>query len=329
MRRIISILTVFIMLFSMSACLPENIDPEGGTTLGGTTDTTHGETTESHEHCCIETTAESTTETTEGGTVDTKRETTVIYKPDPPAKYEGISGYEGDVYFGHHYVDFNDIYGKEICKVCSAAIATELRKQTPTGEIVPAFSDDEDVFPWEIPEFRPNTLSLHLGDEMYRIDPDYNTLVRVETLLGEGERMTFSEELKSVIKNAWLFCHHNTYTGTYKDGVLTLEHNFYTESTVQITVKDMHIDLDNPAKNTITVELLSLEEGKTRVNLDCNAGGCIWGSGDSQDIVLKANVPKTVKLSFNPEEMGEDQYFIYVYSGSTRVEIFIDVRPEQ
>lgn len=138
-------------------------------------------------------------------------------------------------------------------------IIDALKGLTQTGKTVAQISDD--VIDQSGPEYpvEYGTVWIECANNIYRLTPDLSQICRVETHFGKGEVLEMTGDLKNHINNAWYYAPYDYYRGTYNPGDTTVElkNVFPSDSTVQLRVKEIHIESDYDPQNTITVELIS------------------------------------------------------------------------
>lgn len=104
----------------------------------------------------------------------------------------------------------------ETCELSDSIIAA-VEKMTETGETVEKISDDVINEDTTQPPIERGTMWIELGSRIYRIDPDFAQLCRVDGHLGKGYVMNASSQLKKMISDAWQYHPYDYYTGSYNN----------------------------------------------------------------------------------------------------------------
>lgn len=180
------------------------------------------------------------------------------------------------------------------------SIIDSLEAASETGKTVDFISNEivnEET--GELP-ITPGTKWIEVGNKLYRIDPEIKTLCRMESHLGKGVELTLSEELHTLLWNAWYFHPFDYYSGTYQNetNTLKLDHRYTAASSMQVTIKTVQVEKKTDPNNTITLKLKSPIDQTVRVSLDCYQSGDNLARGDWKEVTLKANQTETVELSF-------------------------------
>lgn len=204
------------------------------------------------------------------------------------------------------------------------SIIDAAEKLTETGETVEKISDavvDENST--ELPIER-GTLWLEIGSKIYRIDPDFEQLCRVDGHLGKGYVMNASEQFKKMIIDAWQYHPYDYYAGNYnnKTNEIKLNHVYNAPSTVQVQIKKVEIVNDYDPKNKITLELISTVDQSVSISLLCSQSNDNLAYGDRKEIVLTAKEPETVELTFGGWK--DFSYWIDISVDNTRINLRIE-----
>ena len=204
------------------------------------------------------------------------------------------------------------------------SIIDAAEKLTETGETVEKISDavvDENST--ELPIER-GTLWLEIGSKIYRIDPDFEQLCRVDGHLGSGYVMNASEQFKKTIIDAWQYHPYDYYAGSYNNDIneIKLNHVYNAPSTVQVQIKKVEIVNDYDPKNKITLELISTVDQSVSISLLCSQSNDNLADGDRKEIVLTAEEPETVELTFGGWK--DVSYWIDISVDNTRINLRIE-----
>ena len=204
------------------------------------------------------------------------------------------------------------------------SIIDAVEELTETGETVKKISDavvDENST--ELPIER-GTLWLEIGSKIYRIDPDFEQLCRVDGHLGRGYVMNTSEQFKKMIIDAWQYHPYDYYAGSYNNETneIKLNHVYNAPSTVQVQIKKVEIVNDYDPKNKITLELISTVDQSVSISLLCSQSNDNLAYGDRKEIVLTAKEPETVELTFGGWK--DFSYRIDISVDNTRINLRIE-----
>ena len=210
----------------------------------------------------------------------------------------------------------------EACDV-AYRIIDALKNLKESGETVPMISNDAlDVNGYDYPVER-GTMWIECENKLYRMTPDLSQLCRVETHFGEGKVLEMTDGFKTDINNAWYYAPYDYYIGTYNQGDDTVKLNnvFKATSTVQLSIKDIHVESSFDPHNTITVELISSIDQEISVHLNCQQSDDNLAGGDSKTVALKQDVPTTVELTFGG--WPSFNYWVYIEADNTKAAITI------
>lgn len=204
------------------------------------------------------------------------------------------------------------------------SIIDAVEELTETGETIEKISDavvDENTTQ---PPIERGTLWFEVGSKIYRIDPDFTQICRVEGHLGKGYVMNASEQLKKMISDAWQYHPYDYYTGSYNNETneIELNHVYDAPSTVHVHIKKVEVVNDYDPKNKITLELISTVDQSVYVSLFCSQSGDNLAEGDGKDVVLKAGKSETVELTFGGWK--DFNYWIDISVDNTRINLRIE-----
>lgn len=181
------------------------------------------------------------------------------------------------------------------------SIIDALETASETGKTVDFISSEiVDEYAGELPITR-GTKWIEVGDKLYRIDPEIQTLCRMESHLGNGVELTLSEELHELLCDAWYYHPFDYYSGTYQRETdkLELHHRYTALSAVQVSIQTVCVEKSYNPNNTITLRLKSPIDQTVRISLDCYQSGDNRSRGDAKDITLTANQIETIELTFS------------------------------
>ncbi len=193
-------------------------------------------------------------------------------------------------------------YGVSVKRIKDSALAKELlealTRLAETGEIIPKISDEE-------VSLQSGFLPVERGTKwieasvLYRIDPEMETICRVETHLGEGIVLQMDENVRKLFCDLWYYEPYHVELGTYKNGVLSLNHVYTAPSNVDIHVKEMEVRGGHAdAGGRIVLELHSFAEQKMTVRLFSQQSDDNLAEGDAEEVIMSKGETKTIALTF-------------------------------
>ncbi len=235
------------------------------------------------------------------------------------------SGYEVEITLLQYTWDGWGISTKTVgaCDVAYNIIDT-LKAMKENGETTPKISDDVlEIGGGQYPVER-GTIWIECDNKIYRLTPDLSQICLVENHFGEGKVLEITDEFKTNVNNAWYYAPYDYYKGTYNkgDNTVKLKNVFKSSSSIQMRVKDIHIESNYDPDNTITVELISTVDQDVTLKLRCQQSDDNRAAGDSKTVELKKGVPTTVELTFGG--WPNHSYWIYIEADFTKAEITID-----
>ena len=201
------------------------------------------------------------------------------------------------------------------------SLVRDLEALTPSGEAAPKLSDaafDETDADSPAPK---GTLWIETGGCIYRLEPGFATISRVESHYGGGEVLTFPEGLRETIRDARQYHPNDCYTGTWQNGKLDLHHVYKAKAYAAIRVVD--IDTSQAPNNHIPLEVTAGRTGNIRLWLESYRSEDDLGSGDFRELSMTEGETQTVELyyvSFAYPDTPET-YWLSITSENTRLEI--------
>ncbi len=185
-----------------------------------------------------------------------------------------------------------------------------------TGEVIPKISDDiVDENTGELP-VTPGTMWIECGSVgIFRLNPEWTEICKVQTHLGEGEALQMTDTLRELLVQAWNYYPNDCWSGTYENGEFTLQQVYKEISAVEsISVDNIYIENKIDSNNNkITLSVLANESKTVNVSIISYQSDDNLGTLDSKDIVLVKGKETTV-----------DFEFYGFYNTSYRVTITID-----
>ena len=253
---------------------------------------------------------------------------------DAAAKY-GLSGGDEDaeskidIYFPSSNIGTLEISHKQITGSAAKEIADLLTDCRLTGEKTNALSgktcQEIERDGGNLPDSLWGYLWAGVGSDLYRVGSD-GQISKVKEFLAEGEEaQTDAENIRGLLGATLSYWPHDYYSGTYKDGKLTLEHTYNAQSEVTIKITDIYIENNKYTENnnTVTLEITSKsDQTDLYVSVRSETGGCVLYRGTAASVNTKAGQPETVTLGFG----GSDyRYYIVIKCDNTCVKVNIDL----
>ncbi len=204
------------------------------------------------------------------------------------------------------------------------SIIDALNNATETGETVKEISNDKvDESSKELPVDR-GTLWVEADSKIYRIDPSFATVCRVDGHLGKGRVLNVSDQIKKKISDAWHYYPYDYYSGSYSSetGKIVLTHVYDAPSNVKVDIESICVANEHHSENSIIIELLSSVDQTLSVSLSSQQSDDNLAAGDFEEVTLKAGKKETLKLHFGGWK--DFNYWIYVKAGNTKIEVMID-----
>ena len=191
-----------------------------------------------------------------------------------------------------------------------------LSKLQETGAVIPQISEDEITeFIGELPITR-GTVWLECGSiGLFRLNPEMTEICKVQTHLGEGKVLQMTDTLTELLVQAWYYHPYDYWSGTYKDGAVSLQQVYKADSVVGwVEIESIHIENKIDSQNNIITLRIRGSENKTvKAHLLSYQSDDNLGSEDVEEIEL-----------INGEEASVEFTFYGFYNYSYRVSITID-----
>lgn len=199
-----------------------------------------------------------------------------------------------------------------------------LEDMQETGEHAEKISDAPFDVDHEDFSVARGTMWLEVGNTVWRLNPDWTQLCRVESHLGKGVVFHMSEEFKRNLRDAWYYYPYDSYKGTYQigSGELTLEHVYEADSSVLVQIKEIVIQNEHHPINTVTLELLSRKDQRIAVDLRCQRSEDDLADGAYKELELYSGVPLTVALDFGGWQ--DSRFGVYIFVDNTRIELTVE-----
>ncbi|MBR5947215.1 MAG: hypothetical protein IKZ82_01025 [Clostridia bacterium] len=206
----------------------------------------------------------------------------------------------------------------------SSAIMHGLENANETGETVEKLTDE--AFDPQSDEIHAElgTVWLETPSDIYRIDPNWNGICRVDGHYGSGKLLDAPEKLMDLISDSWSYYPYDYYCGVFKNrsGAFTLEHKFESESSVRIDVKRIELEDSNEPSNRIVLELISTKDETVEVRLISRQSMDNLAGMDTKSVDLKAGESTDVELRFGG--WRNFTYWVEITAGNTKLNLEID-----
>lgn len=213
---------------------------------------------------------------------------------------------------------------KQVSGDAAQSLIDLLENAERTGEKAAKISNakiviDEYSHP-DIPAER-GTIWIEAEGNIYRVKPDYSQLCLAESHLGVGTVLSFTEQCRKELQDAWYCWPYDCWDGVYENGVLEMTHRYSANTDVTATVKNMHITDDYDPQNSMCIELVSSVDQALDVSLTCQQSEDNRADGDFRKLELEAGKAQTIELSFGG--FKNCVYWVTVYAGNTKLSITV------
>ncbi len=205
------------------------------------------------------------------------------------------------------------------------AIIDCLSELQETGEVIPKISDDVLVDrPIDLAVPR-GTMWIECGSVgMFRLDPEWTEICKVQTHYGEGRVLQMTDTLRSLLGDAWYYYPNDYWLGTYENGKVTLEQVYKEASAVEsVSVDSIHIENKIESHNNkIALSVLANENKTVMVSFISRQSDDNLGTLDSKEIVLTKDEETTVDFEFFG--FYNVMYEVTITIDNTRVTLYIE-----
>lgn len=217
-----------------------------------------------------------------------------------------------------------DGIGQKNVSACDLAdaIIDCLSKLKETGEIIPKISDDAvNESTGQLP-VNPGTLWIECGSVgLFRLNPEMTEICKAEAHLAEGKVLQMTDTLKELLKQAWFFYPNDCWSGEYKNGNVTLEQVFKSDSVVDsVRIDRIQIENSPDSVNKITLYIRANESKKARIELQSQQSADTIGLGDAKEMRLTKNKETKVELTFGG---FTDTRYVTIRIDNTRINLTI------
>lgn len=204
------------------------------------------------------------------------------------------------------------------------AIIDSLSKLQETGDIIPQISEDEiNEFTGELPIAR-GTVWIDCGSVgLFRLNPEMTEICKVQTHLGEGKVLQMTDTLSELLVQAWYYHPYDYWSGTYKNGAVTLRQIYKNDSVIEwVEIESIHIENKIDSKNNkITLRIRANESETVTARLESYQSDDNLGSMDAKKISLAKGEETTVEFTFSGFNYT---YWVSIMIDNTRIVLTIN-----
>ncbi len=160
----------------------------------------------------------------------------------------------------------------------------------------------------------------------FRLNPEMKEICRVDSHLGEGRVLEMTDVLEGLLCQAWYYHPNDCWTGNYKNGKISLNHIYKTESAVEwVRIDSIHVKNEPHSKNNkIELTVFADESKRVCVILESYQSNDNLAGGDLKEIDLVSGKETSFELTFGG--FYNYPYQITVTIDNTKVTLTIDPR---
>ena len=156
---------------------------------------------------------------------------------------------------------------------------------------------------------------------LYRVNPDRTEICMVQSYLGKGETLKMTDELGSLIRDAWYYYPNDVWSGTYRNGAVTLRRVYEMDSAVaDVKIDEVRLGKDHNEVGSITLTLTGRMDKDVEVTLFSRQSDDNLGLGDHAEVFLKKGGETTVTLDFSGFDV---QFYLAVTVDNTRIDLTV------
>lgn len=236
------------------------------------------------------------------------------------------SGYEaGFKMLRYHWSGYG--FSKKEIFTCDLgyAIIDCLTKLQETGDVIPKISEDSiNDFAGKLP-ITSGTVWIECGSMgLFRLNPEMTEICKVQTHLGEGKVLQMTDTLKELLRQAWYYHPNDCWSGSYKNGEVTLQQEYKTDSAVEsVAIEGMHVENKHHSENNkIILSILAKESKTVDVRLQSYQSDDNLGSFESKELELIKGDEITIEFTFFG--FYKYTYFVSIIIDNTRIDLTID-----
>lgn len=145
------------------------------------------------------------------------------------------------------------------------------------------------------------TMWIECGsDGLYRLNPDMSQICKLEKHLGKGKVLIMTDTLKELLKQAWNYYPNDHWSGEYKNGKVTLEQIYKSDSAVDyVTVENIYIENDRDSEdNKITLRIKACESKTAKVKFKSYQSIDNLGTIESKEVELVKGEYTSLEFTF-------------------------------
>ena len=237
---------------------------------------------------------------------------------------ETDSGYEAGLKMIRYNWDGYGVSKKEIfaCDL-GYAIIDRLSDLQKTGVVVPEFSyEDIDELAGYLP-ITPGSVWIDCGSVgLFRLNPDMTEICLVQTYFGEGLELQMTDNLYELLRRAWYYHPYDCWSGSYKNGTVTLEHVYKTDSAIDtVEIESIYIENKIDSKNNqIKLKIQANESKLIKASLYSYQSDDNLGSNEAKEIELVKGEVTELEFEFYGFPYS---YSVTIYIDNTRITLSI------
>lgn len=182
------------------------------------------------------------------------------------------------------------------------AVIEVLSNLKETGEVIPKISDDVlDENLYYAPVER-GTLWIDCGSiGLFRLSREMTEICKVETHFGEGKALQMTDVLEELLRQATVYYPYDYWSGTYKDGKITLEQVYKGDSAVEwVAIDGIRIKNEHHSQNNkISLRIKANESKTVKISLESQQSSDNLGSDETKEIELIKGKATTVDFTFS------------------------------
>lgn len=226
----------------------------------------------------------------------------------------------------YYYVNsfWRDVGSKTIRGSVAVKMKDFLSACTETGNFAAALTDSADTYIDVDSRNLPcenDTQWFEVDGVIYRYDMTEKTLARVNGHLGAGEYLHFDEQLLKEINHDIGYWPNNYFTGTYQNGVLTINHKYRAATSASIEITGIQIDRIEGVNNSVTLGVTADADMTLTISLASEFSDDNLLDGYQKSVTLQKGTTQTVELPFLGST--DHSYSLSIKTDSTVISITI------
>ena len=226
----------------------------------------------------------------------------------------------------YYYVNsfWRDVGSKTVRGSVAVKMKQFLSACTETGQSAAALTDSADTYIDVDSRNLPceNDMEWYEADGViYRYDRAEKTLARVNGHLGAGEYLHFDEQLLKEINHDIGYWPYNYFTGTYQNGVLTVNHKYRAATSASIEITGIQIDRIEGVDNSVTLAVTADADMTLTISLSSEFSDDNLLDVYRKSVTLQGGSTQTVVLPFLGS--ADHRYFLSIKTDSTVISMTI------